>query len=137
MTRFPIIIAFLLLLTSVFAFAGDIDLQGHAKGIWSIAGTETSQRWIVIHDLAEGGTTGVYHIEVIKRKLGAPSWQIERLSAHMAITGKALKRSVVKPLKSGAVYPEAFDDGFKKWKAENNGKGGAVCTTSVPECLQK
>ena len=108
-----------------------------AVGIWSINGTGKEQRWIVIHNLADGKKTGIYHIEVIQKATGAPSWQIERLVKHMAITEAALKRSVVKPLNSGAVYPEAFDDARAEWQAQNGGKGGEVCSTSVIDCMAK
>jgi hypothetical protein len=53
----------------------------------------------------------------------------------MAITREALRRSVVAPLQSGAVYPESFDDAFAAWRAQNHGAGGGVCTTSVEECI--
>ena len=91
----------------------------------------------MIHNLADGKKTGIYHIEVIQKATGAPSWQIERLVKHMAITEAALKRSVVKPLNSGAVYPEAFDDARAEWQAQNGGKGGEVCSTSVRDCIAK
>lgn len=112
-----------------------VNIPGHETGIWSIEGTDQEQRWIVIHNLAEGKKSGIYHIEVIQRKTGVPAWQIERLLNHMAITEAALKRSIIKPLTRGAVYPEPFDDALAKWTAQNGGKGGDVCHTSVKDCL--
>jgi hypothetical protein len=108
------------------------------KGIWSIAnGPAKQHRWLIVHDHFESGGTNVYHIEVIARAAGAPAWQIGRLAPHMAITEPALKRSIVKPLTRGGVYPEAFHDARAAWQAANGGAGGAVCATSVRECLSK
>ena len=121
----------------LYADTDTIDIQSHDKGIWSINGTEKEQRWLVIHNLADGKKTGIYHIEVIQKATGAPSWRIEHLARHMAITETALIRSVVKPLSSGAVYPEAFDDALAEWQAENGGNGGEVCRTSVIDCIAK
>ena len=112
------------------------DLASHAAGIWSIADTPGMSRWIVIHDLEASQTTGIYHIEVIGRKSGDPSWQIVRLAPHMAITEKALRESIVEPLNTGAVYPEAYDDAYSAWQAQNGGAGGVVCTSSVLDCMQ-
>ena len=120
-----------------YAGASKLDINSHEMGIWSIAGSEKQQRWIVIHNLSEAKTTGIYHIEVIQRAAGAPTWQIVRLVNHMAITEKALKRSVIKSLDKGAVYPEPFNDAFAKWKMQNDGNGGAVCESSVMECIAK
>lgn len=127
----------IMLLISPGVFAAEVDIQTHQSGIWSIADAKKARRWVVIHNLAEAKTTGVYHIELIQRPFKAPSWQIERIAKHMAVTEDALKRSIVKPLDKGLVYPEAFDDALARWKQENGGKGGAVCTTSVLECLPK
>lgn len=124
-----------MLLLSCAAFAADVDIQAHPSGIWSVADTKKARRWIVIHNLAEAKTSGVYHIELIQRAFKAPSWQIERVAKHMAITEAALQRSIVKPLDKGLVYPEAFDTALAQWRAENGGSGGAVCTTSVLQCL--
>ena len=135
--RAAVLIACLLWLPARPALAGDAAIAGHESGIWSIAGTEQAQRWLVIHNLAEAGTSGIYHIEVIQRPVGAPAWQIERLAPHMAITEAALKHSIVKPLQRGAVYPEAFDDALRAWHAMNGGKGGNICHTSVLECLAR
>ena len=112
--------------------ASPTDLFAHKAGIWALPDTDTHNRWVVIHNRKEAETSGVFHIEVIARKKGAPKWSITRLCPHMAITGEALARSVTQPRSSGAVYPEPFDDAYGAWK-----KGGQkpICSQSVIECL--
>ncbi len=116
------------------AVAGQ-DLVSHKAGIWSIADAPGMKRWIVIHDPDAAKTSGIYHIEVIGRKSGDPSWQIVRLVPHMAITEKALLESILEPLDAGAVYPESFDDAYASWQLQNNGAGGSVCNLSVTQCM--
>ncbi|NTV93859.1 MAG: DUF5086 family protein [Thiobacillus sp.] len=118
------------------AVAADNRIASHDRGIWSIPGKAGAKRWIVIHNLAEARASGIYHIEVLQRTKGAPAWQVERLARHMAITEMALERSVVEPLAGGAVYPEPFDDAFRRWQAENDGRGGKVCAATVSACLE-
>jgi len=110
-------------------------LQDHRPGIWSLPPDRGESRWLVIHGLAQSAQSGVYHIEVLRRATGDPVWKIGRLANHMAITEAALARSVVAPLKKGAVYPESFDDAYRKWQAQNDGAGGTVCQTEVLQCL--
>ena len=112
-------------------------LDAHRAGIWSIADAPGMSRWIVIHDPGTSQAAGIYHIEVIGRETGAPAWRIVHLAPHMAITERALRVSVVEPLESGAVYPESFDQAYAAWRAQNDGAGGSVCTTSVIECMPK
>ena len=113
-------------------------LQQHPIGIWSIAdGIDHERRWIIIHNLEEGMKSGVFHIEVIGRGKGQPAWNIRHISRHMAISENALLRSVIKPLKSGGVYPESFHDAYHAWQMQNNGKGGFVCHSDVLQCLQQ
>ena len=137
MNKVLILMTSLLGLPQLHAATDVIDIQSHEKGIWSIKGSDKEQRWIVIHNLAEGKSTGIYHIEVIQQDAGAPAWQFEHLARHMAITEDALKRSVLKPLNRGAVYPEPYDDALSKWTAKNSGNGGEVCHTSVLDCISK
>jgi len=131
---YTLIGAFLLaaVLTPPCRAASPADLFAHKAGIWALPETETHNRWVVIHNLEAAKTSGVFHIEVIARKKGAPKWSITRLCPHMAITGEALARSVTQPRSSGAVYPEGFDDAYGAWK-----KGGQkpICSQSVIECL--
>jgi len=108
----------------------------HKPGIWAIEGKGTLARWVVIHNLPEAKDTGVFHIEVVGRVKGKPSWDIKRICSHMAITKDALKRSVTKPLNKGAVYPEAFDDAYAGWKKDAEAGKKTICDRSVPECLE-
>jgi len=115
------------------AFSADLGANG--AGIWAIESTQGMSRWLVIHNLDEAKVTGIYHIEVIGRKDGDAEWQILHLVRHMAITSEALNRSVIEPLKKGAVYPESFNYAFDVWRKENDGKGGEICDASVVECM--
>ncbi len=120
------------------ALAGDAgpDILGHKLGIWQIQGTANQQRWLIIHNLKEAKATGVFHIEIIGRNKGQPAWSIVHLRDHMAISLEALKRSVIRPLKSGGVYPESFDAAHAQWeKAADQGRSN-ICATSVADCLK-
>jgi hypothetical protein len=112
--------------------ASPADIFAHKTGIWALPDDEGHHRWVVIHNLEEARTSGTFHIEVIARKQGDPKWAISRLCPHMAITAEALARSVTRPLDSGAVYPEAFNDAYRAWKATRH---KAICTESVLACL--
>lgn len=111
------------------------DMAAHEAGIWSIAPTDTMKRWVVIHNLKEALSSGVFHIEVLGRKNADPVWRVVHLVPHMAITGPALERGIDEPLSKGRVYPETYEDAYASWLKENNGKGGAVCETSLLECM--
>lgn len=111
-------------------------MQSHPLGIWSLASTPKENRWLIIHNLTEANISGTYHIEVIARAKGDPVWKIKHIANHLAITESALTRSILTPLKKGAVYPESFESGYSKWKALNDGKGGEICQTSVAQCLK-
>jgi hypothetical protein len=111
-------------------------LFAHRPGIWEIAGKGGLRRWIVIHNLDEAKGTGIFHIEVIGREKGRPSWDIRRICNHMAVTQGALARSVLRPLKSGAVYPESFDDAYARWKKDAEAGNRVICDRSVLECLR-
>ncbi|MDO9212323.1 MAG: DUF5086 family protein [Methylococcales bacterium] len=130
------IIIFLITLFFNHSVSAEINLEANTTGIWSITPTAQQNRWLIIHNLTEAQTTGIYHIEVIGRDKKAPAWKIKHLAAHIAINKPALLKSIIKPLKKGNVYPESFDDALSKWKKENDGKGGAVCTASVIECIK-
>jgi hypothetical protein len=104
--------------------------------VWQLGRTDSTVQWLVIHDLADGRQSGVYHVEVLERRLGDPTWQFTRLAAHMAVTAAALRRSVQKPLRSGRVYPEHFDQAFAKWKEQREAGTARVCETTVLECLK-
>ena len=134
-TTFSVLLILFLYISPV--YGQDTGLHNHVKGIWSIESTAEQDRWIVIHNLEEGIKTGIYHVEVIGRVKDDPVWKITRLVNHMAVTEKALKDSVVKPLEKGAVYPEAFDDAYTQWLSQNSDKGGAICNTSIIDCMKQ
>jgi hypothetical protein len=113
------------------------DIRSHRNGIWSIKGTELQNRWIVIHHLSDGLRSGIYHIEVLGRGKKAHPWDVDHLVDHMAVTEGALLKSIIKPLKKGAVYPESFDGGYKMWLDRDEGEGRPVCDTSIEECMAK
>ena len=114
-----------------------VDLQQHKVGIWSIKGTKTQQRWLIIHNLDEAKSTGTYHIEVIGRGNKDPAWKVEHIAGHMAIREAALAASVLKPLTKGDVYPETFENAYHAWQQSNAGKGGEICEQTVIDCLPK
>jgi hypothetical protein len=130
------IIIFLITLFFNYSASAEINLEANTTGIWSITHTAKQNRWLIIHNLTEAQTTGIYHIEVIGRDKKALIWHTNTLAAHIAINKTALLKSIIKPLKKGNVYPESFDDALSEWQKENDGKGGAVCTTSVIECMK-
>lgn len=132
-------IAFTLLMLFIAssALSANTTLQTHKPGIWSVSATKKQNRWIVIHNLDQAKTTGIYHIEVIGRDIRAPTWQIQHLANHIAITEAALVASVLKPLTKGAVYPESFDSAYRAWQSQNQGQGGVICKQPILECLAK
>lgn len=130
------IITVLVLLFAQTALSAGVDLLHHKKGIWSIACTAEKNRWVVIHNLKEAKETGIYHIEVLARGSSEPTWKVEHVVKHMAITQSALAANVLKPLDRGAVYPETFDTAFHDWQQQNSGKGGRICNTSLDECME-
>lgn len=112
------------------------DIAGHASGIWSIDPAGRTKRWIVIHDPASGGDNGIYHIEALGNEAGAPAWKTKRLAPHMAATLDALLSSVRKPLKSGLVYPEQYEEGLAHWQRERSAGKARVCATRIDRCLR-
>ena len=133
--KMKIFLSIILLFYGQSVFCAEVDLFQHENGIWSIQGTEEKNSWVIIHNLKEAKDTGVFHIEVIARKVDDPAWKIEHVVKHMAITKSALSASVLKPLDKGAVYPETFDTAFEEWCKQNSGKGGSVCTSSITDCM--
>ncbi|MCX7066224.1 MAG: DUF5086 family protein [Methylococcales bacterium] len=129
-------VIFLVILFFNYSASAEINLEANTTGIWSMPPTTQQNRWLIIHNLSEAQTTGIYHIEVIGRDKKAPVWKIKHLAAHIAIDNPALLKSIIKPLKKGDDYPESFDNALSTWQKENDGKGGAVCTTSVIECMK-
>ena len=141
MPKIKIVIAVLLLflLPETPRVAGDAgpDIFGHPSGIWQVQGTATQKRWLIIHNLKEARTSGLFHIEIIGRDKGQPVWAVVHVCNHMAITLEALKRSIIRPLKSGAVYPESFDSAYARWMKEADQGQPEICTTTIADCLGK
>jgi hypothetical protein len=103
--------------------------------LWELAPTETANRWLIIHNLAEAEKEGLYHVEVVERGKGDPTWKIKRLAAHLAITKGALLRSVRRPLRKGHVYPEHFDHAYEAWRKLEASGTAPICKTDVLKCL--
>lgn len=134
-------------MTRSIAFAGVLlvgtlvpgpDLFANRTGLWSLPAIGDAERWVEIHNLDTAKASGIFHIDVVSRPRGAPAWRLEHLAPHMAITRGALERSVVKPLKSGAVYPESFDSAYQVWlRDERAGKHPFICGSTVDQCLKR
>jgi hypothetical protein len=106
----------------------------HELGLWQIAPQGTLSRWIEIHNLEEAKRSGVFHIEVLGQRKAKTRQPLQHLKSHMAITLNALKRSVVRPLRSGSVYPESFDGAYARWRALPEPER-QVCDRTITECL--
>ena len=130
------IILFLITVLFNYSVYAEVNIESNPTGIWSITDTAKQNRWLIIHNLTEAQKTGIYHIEVIGRNKKAPAWQIQHIAPHIAINKSALFASIIKPLNKGDVYPETFNNAFTAWQKENDGKGGAVCTTFVIDCMK-
>jgi len=107
-----------------------------ANEIWQLPSSATGSRWLIIYNLASAETDGIYHIEVIEQPFGAEAWNIKHVANHLAVTPEALRASIIKPLKKGAVYPESFENAYAEWKKQNVQGDASVCNTSVVECLK-
>lgn len=123
------------LAASVHARAVDeAALFAHEAGLWQIAAKGAQKRWIEIHNLDEAKQSGVFHIEVLGRTPGKARSAVEHVRGHMAITRAALLRSVLKPLKTGSVYPESFDSAHARWLALPEAER-TICDRTIVACL--
>ncbi len=91
--------------------------------------------WCIIRDL--DSSDKLLHIEVVCRKNGAESWDLEKILPHLAITQTALEKSLVNPNKKGDVYPEQYEEQFTKWKEERSRGPAYICDESIEKCLVK
>ena len=135
--------AFRALRNLFFLLACSLSMSIHAawtkpitNEIWALSSGSVNHRWLVIHNLASAVEDGVYHIEVMERSPGGKPWQFRHLAKHMAISEEALRASLIKPMKRGAVYPETFNDAFSQWKKQSVEGQADVCQTSVAACLK-
>jgi len=105
--------------------------------LWSLAAPAGMRRWIEIHHRAAVPPGGVYHLEVLERRVGEPPWKVRHLAPHLAVTTAALRASILKPLRKGSVYPESFDAAYARWR-ELEARGAApVCDTRIDRCLEQ
>lgn|SRR5574341_181373 len=104
--------------------------------VWELSRSDSTVRWLVIHNLADGNKSGVFHVEVLERKIKDPIWRFTRLAAHMAVTEAALRASVRKPLRSGRVYPEHFNQAFAEWQKQREAGTAKICEQTVSDCLK-
>lgn len=104
--------------------------------VWELSRSDSTVRWLVIHNLADGKKAGVFHVEILERKTEDPVWRFTRLAAHMAVTEAALRASVRKPLRSGRVYPEQFNQAFAEWQRQSETGTASVCERTVLDCLK-
>jgi hypothetical protein len=107
-----------------------------ASDIWELPPSSTGSRWLVIYNLASAEVDGIYHVEVLERAFGAETWNIKHVANHLAVTPAAMRASIIKPLKKGAVYPESFEYAYAEWKKQKVQGSASVCTISVLECLK-
>jgi len=121
-------------LTALTAIAVTPD-ELYQKEYWQIESAPGEVRWVEIHNISEARQSGIAHISVISRAKNAESWDVKRTIPHLAITTVALCSSVTKPIKVRPVYPEAFNEGFDRWKKENEERKAFVCTTSISDYL--
>ena len=103
----------------------------------SLAAPAGMRRWIEIHDRAAVPPGGVYHLEVLERRVGDPPWKLRHLAPHLAVTAAALRASILKPLRKGAVYPESFDTAYARWRELESRGAAPVCDTSIERCLEQ
>ena len=125
------IVLFCVFTSAIAAWSGVI-----ANEIWQLPPSPTGSRWLVIHNLGSAETDGVYHVEVLEQSVGAKDRNIKHIANHLAVTPTALRISIIKPLKRGAVYPESFEYAYAEWKKQKVQGNAAVCNTSVVECMK-
>lgn len=120
------------LLAALCALAGGSAGAAPLAGLWSLRAPPGRLRWVEIH--AQAG--GVYHLEVLERGAADPPWQLRHLAPHLAVTGTALRASIVAPLRRGSVYPESFDSAYAQWRTLEAQGRAPVCRTSIERCLK-
>jgi hypothetical protein len=102
---------------------------------WRVQSPAGVRRWIEIHDLAAGAATGVYHVQVLERRIGSHRWEFRSVVAHMALTEAALRASIVGVAKERSVYPETYQAGFKAWQDRAAEGDPPLCRTDLANCL--
>ena len=102
---------------------------------WRVHSPAGVQRWIEIHDLAAGAATGVYHVQVLERRIGSHRWEFRSVVANMALTETALRASIVGVAKERSVYPETYQAGLQAWRALAARGEPPVCRSVLATCL--
>ncbi len=108
----------------------------YSTNLWEIEGKVGNQTWVEIYNCNEAKTNGIAHVSVITRIKGSPTWKIEWVAPHVAITTDALKRSVLGPFKTRGAYPEHFYEAYDRWKEEEKKGKAIICTTSLQDVLK-
>ena len=122
---------------SLSALAAGPPPDVYSTDYWQIAGEPSMVTWIEIHNREEAPTSGVAHVEVLARKRGAPVWEVEHVCGHLAVTTAALQRSVLRPYRTGSVYPETFITAYQRWRADEQKGAAAVCSTTIQDVLPR
>ena len=118
-------------------FAGSADKFAE-ESIWMLADTANDLQWVEIHKIDGVGPEALYHISVLSRHKADPVWTLKHIVAHMAITGAALSRSVIRvPSGVRAAYPETYEEAYKAWLALREKGNAPICETSVMECARR
>jgi hypothetical protein len=109
----------------------------YSTAFWLIPGPPEKITWVEIMNREEARTTGIAHVWVLARRKGAPSWEIEHVSCHIAITTEALQRSVIQPYKTRGAYPDSYFEALGRWHNEEKKGTAIICTTSIADCLKQ
>ncbi|CAN5430937.1 hypothetical protein BH09VER1_BH09VER1_30590 [soil metagenome] len=133
------IIAYNLMLTLLLpwsSFGVTVD-ELYATACWQIEGSRGETRWVEIYSPLEAEKSGIAHVSVLARKRGNPAWEVQRVIPHLAITTEALRASVLKPMKNERVYPEAFEEGLRKWNEDEVRGTALVCEAPIAQYLKQ
>jgi len=103
--------------------------------LWTIRGNPGFVTWVEIQNGEEAKKTGVAHIEVACYRKGAPN-DCFHLCNHMAITTEALEKSVLRPRKTGAMYPESYQGALRQWQADEKAGKAVIYNKTIQEVLK-
>jgi hypothetical protein len=103
-------------------------------GSWKLASTSETIRWVLIRRLPTPDDP-LYHVEVLERAKGAPSWRFSELASHLAVTDAALRRSVLSKIKLLEPYPESYEAAYARWLGASDPSQRTLCDKTVLECL--
>lgn len=109
----------------------------YSRDFWEIDGKPGNTTWVEIHNSKEAQATGIAHVSIITRKKGSPVWELQWICPHIAVATDALKRSVVRPFKTRAAYPERFFEAYDRWKDDKTKGTAVICSTSIQDYLKE